>query len=83
MWKPAKHLTDYLFQNDSGIILTKSVTKKKPDLGHFWLDNTNLVESVFSIRCQGLIQGISPPALLCHKEPAQGTQSPLLGVASV
>ena len=25
------------------------------------------------------IRGIASPALLCHKEPAQGTQSPLLG----
>ena len=23
--------------------------------------------------------GVATPALLCHKEPAQGTQSPLLG----
>ena len=26
-----------------------------------------------------MIRGIASPALLCHKEPAQGTQSPLLG----
>ena len=42
MWNPAKYLSDYLFQNDSGIILTKYVTKKKTELGHFWLDNTYL-----------------------------------------
>ena len=46
MWNPAKYLTDYLFQNDSGIILTKYVTKKKPELGHFWLDNSFLAGEI-------------------------------------
>ena len=26
-----------------------------------------------------MVHNAAPPALLCHKEPAQGTQSPLLG----
>ena len=31
-------------------------------------------------QCFALIGlSVAPPALLCHKEPAQGTKSPLLG----
>ena len=36
----------------------------------------NHCPAVFSTPGRGLIRGVAPPALLCHKEPAQGTQSP-------
>ena len=39
-------------------------------------------KAVWSTRCRDHFRGVhsdATPALLCHKEPAQGTQSPLLG----
>ena len=44
----------------------------------FWHRYTLIVTpcySVFSTRAPWLIPGIAPPALLCHKEPAQGTHA--------
>ena len=38
----------------------------------------NHCPAAFSTPGRGLIRGVAQPALLCHKEPAQGTQSPLL-----
>ena len=38
------------------------------------------VESVLSIQYRSLIRGIAQPALLCHKEPAQGTNAPSKGL---
>ena len=40
------------------------------------------IEAVWSTRYRDHFRGVhsdASPALLCHKEPAQGTQSPLLG----
>ena len=34
--------------------------------------------SVLSLSLVEMVHSVAPPALLCHKEPAQGTQSPLL-----
>ena len=35
--------------------------------------------AVFSTGCRDHLQRVATPALLWHKEPAKGTQSPLLG----
>ena len=37
------------------------------------------VTSLFQIVIKWVAHSVATPALLCHKEPAQGTQSPLLG----
>ena len=42
----------------------------------------NYLGAVWSTRYRDHFRGVhsdAAPALLCHKEPAQGTQSPLLG----
>ena len=42
----------------------------------------DLAGAVWSTRCRDHFRGVHSDAsqgLLCHKEPAQGTQSPLLG----
>ena len=40
---------------------------------------TDLSSETGPPRCRGLFRGIASPAILCHKEPARGIQSPLLG----
>ena len=63
---------------DGGSVMSESLVALY--IGCYQAQPGTLRERVFSTPCRGWIRGLALPPLLCHKEPAPGTQSPLIGL---